>query len=719
MKRIPRERSLHDNSIHVLQFYNEVSCLELLASVGMANLGAGGVCSVVAYGVVSVEYCLVMECGVMNLREWRKECLLHTKKNHETEESVDADGVLVDDFLLVFGILHDITLIVKEVHEAGVVHFDLKCDNFILRRQPNLEELQRARQCHQTSGCVFLADFGESVRYSMVENMDDVEEVEEEVRCRGTLCIQCPEMIRANASEVGATGAVTEASGSHGCVKPLEAGRFNGMACDVWSIGCLMVELLSGEYMFGEASWAELYVMLCVDRVRSTPSSSSPSQWPIDIPATYLQKLQSSISAVVDHARMKDDLKVGGMLEHVYSMLRSTLVIAPSGRSTMQQLDDMFVEYSTQNHIGGKSATKERIDEKEKDQSQFNCRNCFTDTDLLFFDGVSSSNSLMVLLAVTGIAKDPLGGSSVGTRIVTPSSCFPIFDPLPPVTGMGFAADQLSSVVRVGLDVTIIEKVNIKEVPMSHCTTTGSGRTSNTLADFPSSSTIGGDMSESLSEYSRQLGVVVDMSTLSVVTLTLGHHCTKSLRGGGSSGSIPNMTEEAMLRAIPNGPIEMCLCFSAVHKAGNANHVLPSSMSLLSWPQSATCFYLTTTTCAKSSISLLVKEIVSLYHIVVSQLKLGRRINFNLEPAASTNHSDFNAEVMIVRGVAVALMMFIRAKWTFVGVEKYSSCTLTAEGVQRIAHQLKCLCNAPAIDQSFQISNYFLFQLCLEIGLDS
>ena len=73
------------------------------------------------------------------------------------------------------------------------------------------------------------------------------------MRSRGTLSIQSPEML--SLSESSLKLKIHSDQRSH-----LEVSS----ACDVWSMGCLLVELLCGEFLFAERTWPDLYVSLCL-----------------------------------------------------------------------------------------------------------------------------------------------------------------------------------------------------------------------------------------------------------------------------------------------------------------------------------------------------------------------------------------------------------------------------------------------------------------------
>lgn len=250
-----------------VDFHSEVTILECLA-------GRPSACEMYDYGLDpdSDAMILVLKDYRCSLKQWR------------AKQPADPSGHL----RLYYTIFREILVAVQELLNTGVVHFDLKCDNVLLEPLPGIkaDEFWAPRSAVPPFRVV-LGDFGESKmisssKTSLVDpsgvvrhaassldiavddrsgsfgrqrnhrhhplntNNSNVEGVITS-RARGTDAFKSPEMLL-----VG--GAL------HTSHRAFDRRRRQGAgpSSDVWSLACLLYELVTGKLLFSDSDWLQL-----------------------------------------------------------------------------------------------------------------------------------------------------------------------------------------------------------------------------------------------------------------------------------------------------------------------------------------------------------------------------------------------------------------------------------------------------------------------------
>ncbi|KDO32658.1 serine/threonine protein kinase [Saprolegnia parasitica CBS 223.65] len=188
----------HERSV-LSALYNEVLVLQHLR-------GCPAAIQIFDYGVSEDGYYIAMEYAPNNLKEWWASHVY----------------AFPDPFNVLMTIFGEVCSAVAAIHATHVTHFDIKCENVLLRE---------AYWPGNATYDLCMGDFGESFVNATPRNPEF-----DCLHARGTEAIKSPEM--------------------------LESTTKMSTAADIWALGCLLYELITGQLMFCFDDWSEFYAHL-------------------------------------------------------------------------------------------------------------------------------------------------------------------------------------------------------------------------------------------------------------------------------------------------------------------------------------------------------------------------------------------------------------------------------------------------------------------------
>lgn len=206
----------------LMDMYSEVSIVEQFH-------GRRCISQLYDFGVTHDSLYMVMKEYKCSLRDWRK------KLPPKCPRAIRL-------FLRIF---RNVVEAVKVLHESNVVHFDLKCSNVLLDPLPGVGESHFwSPPTEELPFRVVLADFGEARSYS---NSWEARTV----RNRGTEFNKSPEMLL-----------ISNANKKDQPEFDRRKRQGAGQPCDIWALGCLLFEIVSGEMLQYDDDWSRFFVRI-------------------------------------------------------------------------------------------------------------------------------------------------------------------------------------------------------------------------------------------------------------------------------------------------------------------------------------------------------------------------------------------------------------------------------------------------------------------------
>jgi serine/threonine protein kinase len=275
VKMCDKAPSIYDRSV-VHDIFSEISCLEYFRlQQSLVTLYDFGFCA------EKDQYFIVMEKFPMSLKKWRS----------IQQKSLEH---MIGTYLCIF---REVNSALNNLHLNNVTHYDIKCDNILL--DPDNQTPENGKLGPKFR--IAIADLGTCKIF-----VDEDEEVD--VVSRGTMCIKSPEMLNldiANNDE----GAHFDRRRKVGTTR----------ASDIWSMGCLLFELLTNKFLFNDSDWLKFYSRL-----------TNPK---LDI-------LESADKNAIGLNSERNGLRT--IAQKVVELLENTLIRNPDLRPTASHMGRMF-----------------------------------------------------------------------------------------------------------------------------------------------------------------------------------------------------------------------------------------------------------------------------------------------------------------------------------------------------------------------------------------
>ncbi|KRW99809.1 Protein kinase-like domain [Pseudocohnilembus persalinus] len=205
IKQMSIPKQIFDRCV-IYDIFSEITCLENFRLDPCVT-------DLYDYGVTESDYIIVMKKYQQSLKQWRKQ----------------QKGDWQENLITYLTIYREILKSVQLLHSNNVTHYDIKADNILLEIKEEKDGKKNIR--------IVLGDFGSC---KLFKNEDD----EYDLQSRGTEYIQSPEMLTLTIKR-------KRESDTYDRRKKVGTNR----ASDIWSLGCLLYEILTGDFLFQKPNW--------------------------------------------------------------------------------------------------------------------------------------------------------------------------------------------------------------------------------------------------------------------------------------------------------------------------------------------------------------------------------------------------------------------------------------------------------------------------------
>jgi len=219
IKQMIQPSSIYDRCV-LHDIFTEITCLEELR-LEMC------VTDLYDYGVDQSCYYIIMKKYACSLKEWRNK----------------QQKGLMENLSLYLSIYKEVLKAFSIIHSHNVTHYDIKCDNVLIDFGSQYQNKSVSKWAQDDEKFrITIGDFGEC---KMFLNEKD----EFCARNRGTDYIKSPEMLELAVN-------TRKDTDKYDRRKQVGTNRLS----DIWSLGCLLYELLTGEYLFMDKDYIQFFM---------------------------------------------------------------------------------------------------------------------------------------------------------------------------------------------------------------------------------------------------------------------------------------------------------------------------------------------------------------------------------------------------------------------------------------------------------------------------